>query len=165
METMYDRIKKLRNEFGWSQEELAKKVGYADKTSIAKIESGKVDIPQSKIVAFADALLTTTSYLMDGVGLSDYDIGNVFYDNMKQGSLEGLRSFLSESDVAHFESYLKLNSTNKKMADNYTNKLLKIQSLDEELEVSAAHERTDIEVTNEMKKHDDDIMNDDSEWD
>lgn len=30
--------------------------------------------------------------------------------------------------------------------------------------LNAAHERTDIEVTEEMKKHDDDIMNDDSEW-
>ncbi len=33
-----------------------------------------------------------------------------------------------------------------------------------EPELAAAHERTDIEVTEEMKKHDDDIMNDDSEW-
>lgn len=66
METMYARIKKLRNELGWSQEELAKKVGYADKTSIAKIEAGKVDLPQSKIIAFSKALKTTTSYLMDG---------------------------------------------------------------------------------------------------
>lgn len=30
--------------------------------------------------------------------------------------------------------------------------------------VKAAHERTDIEVTDEMRQHDDDIMNDDSEW-
>ena len=30
--------------------------------------------------------------------------------------------------------------------------------------LKAAHERTDIEVTKEMKKHDDDIMNNDSEW-
>ena len=28
------------------------------------------------------------------------------------------------------------------------------------LEVSAAHERKDIEVTDEMRQHDDDIMND-----
>lgn len=47
------------------------------------------------------------------------------------------------------------------MADNYTNKLLNIQSLDDELEVNAAHARTDIEVTEEMIKHDDDIMDDD----
>lgn len=30
--------------------------------------------------------------------------------------------------------------------------------------VAAAHERTDIEVTEEMRKHDDNIMTDDSEW-
>ena len=51
---------------GYSQEQLALKVGYADKTSIAKIEAGKVDLPQSKIIAFANALNTTTSFLMDG---------------------------------------------------------------------------------------------------
>lgn len=66
METLYDRIKMLRNSMGYSQEQLALKVGYADKTSIAKIEAGKVDLPQSKIIAFANALNTTTSFLMDG---------------------------------------------------------------------------------------------------
>lgn len=42
--------------------------------------------------------------------------------------------------------------------------LLSIQEMDKALELNAAHARTDIEVTEEMKKHDDDIMNDDSEW-
>ena len=28
----------------------------------------------------------------------------------------------------------------------------------------AAHERTDIEITNEMRRHDDDIMADDDFW-
>lgn len=32
------------------------------------------------------------------------------------------------------------------------------------LEILAAHERTDIKVTDEMRKHDKDIMMDDSEW-
>jgi len=63
---MPERIKKLRCDLSWSQEELAKRVGYADKTSIAKIEAGKVDVPQSKIIAFAKALNTTTSYLLEG---------------------------------------------------------------------------------------------------
>lgn len=66
METLYDRIKVLRNNMGYSQEQLALKVGYADKTSIAKIEAGKVDLSQSKIIAFAKALNTTTAFLMDG---------------------------------------------------------------------------------------------------
>ena len=38
------------------------------------------------------------------------------------------------------------------------------QIFDNDTELNAAHARTDIEVTEEMKKHDDDIMNDDSEW-
>ena len=66
MENMYNRIKKLRLQRGWSQEELAKKIGYADKTSIAKIEAGKVDLPQSKIIAFSNVFFVTPSYLMDG---------------------------------------------------------------------------------------------------
>ena len=32
----------------------------------------------------------------------------------------------------------------------------------EHLKVNAAHERTDIEVTDEMRQHDDDIMNDEN---
>lgn len=50
---LYENIKNLRKENGWSQEELAKKMGYTDRSSIAKIESGKVDLSQSKIMEFA----------------------------------------------------------------------------------------------------------------
>lgn len=46
----------------------------------------------------------------------------------------------------------ELKSRTVKRAVTYSNELI------------AAHERTDIDVTEEMKKHDDDIMNDDSEW-
>lgn len=62
--TIYDRIKARREELGMSQEELAKRTGYTDRSSIAKIESGVNDITQSKVVAFAKALHTTVSYLM-----------------------------------------------------------------------------------------------------
>lgn len=49
-------IQQARKEKKLSQTELANLVGYKDKTAIAKIESGKVDLPQSKIVAFSKAL-------------------------------------------------------------------------------------------------------------
>ena len=62
-ESMGLRIKGLRESKKMSQAELAEKVGYKDKTAIAKVEAGKVDLPQSKISAFAKALNTTTSYL------------------------------------------------------------------------------------------------------
>ena len=54
----------MREQQNISQDELAKKTGYTSRSSIAKIESGLVDLPQSKIVAFANALNTTPAYLM-----------------------------------------------------------------------------------------------------
>lgn len=62
-ESMGLKIKSLREDKKISQSELAALVGYKDKTAIAKVEAGKVDLPQSKISAFAKALNTTTSYL------------------------------------------------------------------------------------------------------
>ena len=62
-ESMGLKIKSLRENKKLSQSELATLVGYKDKTAIAKVEAGKVDLPQSKISAFAKALNTTTSYL------------------------------------------------------------------------------------------------------
>ena len=57
-------IKKRREELGYTQEELAEKMGYKSKSTINKIESGINDITQSKIVAFAKVLKTTPAYLM-----------------------------------------------------------------------------------------------------
>lgn len=64
--TMYDRIKALRISKGWSQDELARRVGYAHRASIAKIEAGMRDLSQTKIKAFADAFGVSPSFLMDG---------------------------------------------------------------------------------------------------
>lgn len=65
-ETMYDRIKRLREEAGLSQDSLAKSVGYSSRGMISKIEKGKVDISGRMISEFARALNTTPRYLMDG---------------------------------------------------------------------------------------------------
>lgn len=64
MSDIYQRIKMRREELGLSQEALAKRMGYKSKSSINKIEMGINDIPQSKVLAFARALNTTTAYLM-----------------------------------------------------------------------------------------------------
>lgn len=61
---IYKRIRARREELGISQEELAKRMGYKSRSSINKIEKGENDIPQSKIVAFAQALRTTPEALM-----------------------------------------------------------------------------------------------------
>ncbi len=70
---LYTNIKKERIAQGMSQEELAHKVGYADKGMISRIENGKVDLPQSKIKEFADVLGVTPGYLM---GWKEYAIDN-----------------------------------------------------------------------------------------
>ena len=61
---LYKRIRDRRVEKGYSQSELAQMLGYKDRSTIAKIESGKNDLNQSKIEAFAQALNTTAAYLM-----------------------------------------------------------------------------------------------------
>jgi len=61
---LHTRIKQRREELNMSQEELANKLGYRTRSSIAKIESGNSDIPQAKITAFAEALQVSTSFLM-----------------------------------------------------------------------------------------------------
>ena len=62
--TIYERIRQLRIENNMSQDDLARAMGYKDRSMITKIESGKVDISQKKIIAFANVLGTTPGYLM-----------------------------------------------------------------------------------------------------
>lgn len=61
---MGKRVAMLRKKLGLSQDKLAEMVGYSERSSIAKIESGNVDLPASKIKALAKALNTTEVYLM-----------------------------------------------------------------------------------------------------
>ena len=61
---LYINIKNRRLELGMSQQELAEAVGYKGKSMISQVEKGLVDLPESMIFKFADALRTTPSYLM-----------------------------------------------------------------------------------------------------
>lgn len=61
---LYKNIKNERLKLGMTQSDLAKKMGYADKSMIAKIEAGKIDLPQSKIMAFARVLNVDPGELM-----------------------------------------------------------------------------------------------------
>ena len=61
--TIGDRVKLLRQKKKMTQLELAEKLGYKSKSSVAHIENGR-DIPRSMVVTLADILDTTPSYLM-----------------------------------------------------------------------------------------------------
>ena len=62
--TLYERIRELRIEQNMTQDDLARAMGYKDRSMITKIESGKVDISQKKVNHFAEVLNTSPAYLM-----------------------------------------------------------------------------------------------------
>lgn len=175
------RIRTKREELGMTQEELASKLGYKSKTTIAKIENGTNDIVQSKVIAFAKALGTTPAYLM---GWSKETI-ETKYNTLSSCDSEALNRYadflymrerqLITTDIADeymefiiAEKTYDLNKLGKREALKRVTELTEINRYATDLSISeeirAAHERTDIKATDEMKKHDDDIMNDDSEW-
>ena len=61
-----ENIKKRREQLGMTQAELAEAAGYTSKSTISRIEAGKTDVSQSKLVLIARALQTTPSSLFEG---------------------------------------------------------------------------------------------------
>ena len=106
-------IKKIREEKGLTQQELAELTGYTSRSSIAKIENGLVDLSQSKIMAFAKALgveatsilgwetdnPTPTDKIIKGVNLSEAQFA-------LQSDAEDLSDDELE-DVANYINFLK----------------------------------------------------------
>lgn len=69
------RIRRRREQRGLSQTDLANILGYSDRSAIAKIESGRSNLTQSKIEAFASALHTTPEYILGWTNDPyDYDL-------------------------------------------------------------------------------------------
>jgi len=64
MSNIGENIKERRESLGMSQDELAEKMGYKSRSTIAKIEKGVNDVTQTNIVKFAEILRTTPAYLM-----------------------------------------------------------------------------------------------------
>lgn len=158
---LYKNIKKRRLELQLTQTDLASKLGYADKSMIAKIEKGLVDLPQSKILAFADVLQISPSDLMGweqvDTNFSGKEAPKEIYDKFRNN----VSKFHGDSKEL-LDIYQKLSSPNQKKVLTYSRNLLVNQQMEEDLTVQAAHSRTDIEVTDEMNQHDDDIMDDEN---
>ncbi len=111
-----NRIKICRKEKGISQEELANIVGYISenaRSSIQKIESGKSDIPISKIKMIANALDTTPSYLMgwtdeENIVIEKHPLLKI-YDSLNAEGQEKLIGYAT--DLSEMDKYKKCSDT------------------------------------------------------
>lgn len=99
MSTIGEKILLRRKELGMRQEDLARLMGYKSKSTINKIELGINDIPQSKIVKFAEVLATTPGYLM---GWEDEEVR--FSHSMEAYSIA--RAALTEPTLTEAEQLL-----------------------------------------------------------
>ena len=61
--TIGDRIKKLREAKGWTQEDLAKEVGYKSRSTIGRIEKNIIDLTPAQITQFAEVLGSSREYI------------------------------------------------------------------------------------------------------
>lgn len=155
--TVGERIKEIRLKLGMSQVDFADKINVSKQT-LYKYENNIItNIPSDKIEAAADLGNVSPSYLM-GWDKKEAKV------NLLAG--DGAIEYVSKSEKALLELYNLLNDFGKREAYKRLEELTLIErySTGNVLTVNAAHERTDIKVTDEMKKHDDDIMIDDSEW-
>ena len=77
-------IKKRRYELRMSQQDLADAMGYATRSTIAKIESGENDVSQKKLQKFAAALDTTVEALISGYAAPSPVTATVIPDSKKR---------------------------------------------------------------------------------
>lgn len=106
--SLSERIKKRRIELGYTQDELAKKLGYKSRSAINKIEKGINDITQSKIVEFANILQCSPAYLMG-------------WEDVKEDNISPLTPNVHLSPDAQklLNDYYKLNTSGREKASEY----------------------------------------------
>ena len=151
--TFGERLTQLRKENGYTtRNEFADKLGIPS-TTLRNYETDVREPGHTFLKQISEFFNVSVDYLLC---LTD-----------EKEVLNAFRLRSSEQDMV--EKYRALDGHGREMVDFTLEKEYersrqnKITSYAMPI-LNAAHERTDIEVTDEMKKHDDDIMNDDSEW-
>ena len=164
-----ERIRQRRIELGLTQEELAKRLGYASRSSVNKMEVAR-DLPLKKVEAMATALMVSPSYLMgwEPVKLHKFSLDS-FYESKEGHKLISSYLSLNEDGRNRLLEYCGFLASSEQYYRGTPMEFGQLTILpgeytvpfEEKTVLNAAHERTDIETTEEMKKHDDDIMDDD----
>lgn len=117
---LYENIKIRRKSMKMTQEELARRTGYTDRSSIARIEKGEIDLPQSKIRQFAEALGTTPSHLM-GWEVNPTDAGAIAARALKDPeTFQFMKDFMELDEVDRFALRLAMETLKAKKAKKET---------------------------------------------
>lgn len=156
-----ERIKQRRKEMGLTADTLAEKLGVS-RSTIFRYERGDIDkIPAESLSVIADALNTTPAYLMGWKENDEHSPSGMSILLSEEGthtisknSYEDL--VVTEMEKMNSKGKIRLLDTAREMTCN------PLYNDDYELEVRAAHTRTDIEITNDMIRHDDNIMDDEN---
>lgn len=109
-----------RKELNLTQEELAIRMGYKSKSTINKIETGINDIPQSKIVKFAEVLQTTPADLMG------------WKEKIEEAPVKMAErhiEIIMDEDISDiFDDFKKLDSKQKKMIKNLIHEMADVEA-------------------------------------
>lgn len=129
MESIYENIKKYRERKGMSQDTLAVLIGYTDRSSIAKIEKGLVDLPYSKIIAFAKALDVEPIELMNFERVAQCK--DIYLNNSEYTAKEF-------DEIKKYAEFIKSNREEEKDKQHFTDVYKAIEYLKHETSVVAA---------------------------
>lgn len=84
--TVGERIKQIREDKTISQEDLAKKLGLKDKSSVCKIEKAGDNVSTKSIVKYAEALGVTPAVLMgwEKQPVTDYLVSSLYTEEEQE---------------------------------------------------------------------------------
>lgn len=158
MSTLGERIKAARESKGYLQSDLAKLIGVKSSGVISNWEKDLNKPDAEKIVKICEVLNVSASFLLNYYGKSAFECAP-----SEQLLIEKFRSLDEHGkdmvDMVLAKEYERCENLKKEQPGKVT--MLPERSY---LEPVAAHERTDIPITDEMKNHDDDLMNNDGIW-
>lgn len=149
-----DRIRSMRIQKGITLAQIAEKLGVTEATA-QRYESGNIkSVPYEHMCAYGEILGCSPAYLMGWLDIAEEN----------KPTKEELPRFKANTyEALVVKEMQKMNKAGKvKLLDTARDMTCSpLYNPDYQVELKAAHERTDIEITDEMRKHDDDIMSDD----
>lgn len=108
------KIRERRMELGWTQRELAARMGYTDHTTVTRIEAGKTDPPQSRVAQFAKVLGVTPGHLM-GWDVEPSEAGALAAKVLKDPeAFQFMREYMKLNEVDRYALQLVLESMKAK---------------------------------------------------